>query len=734
LRASISWLTLLGLCFGLALIEARARADLPFTIEARMDGARFGQHLAIFEDPSASLSFEQIQTPGYARRFVPAPNDAPGFGFKESVFWLRFAVHNPSSEMRPWLLELAYPHLDHITLYAQRADGSFSQREAGDLLPFSQRDVDYRNFVFALEAGPHAQLTYYIRIQTSSSVNLPLVAWTTLTFLSHNGHETAGFWLFYGILIIMAAYNFTLFLFLRQSEYLYYVLYNLSLLLFEFTLHGHTFQYLLPNRFWLANHILPFSIGINFLWTTLFLQTYLGLRTNYPRSHRFTQGLAWAAGLISLFGLLAPYALSIRVLVVATLIMTVASMVLAIPLAHQGMRQARLFIVAWTALVGGVLVYVFKAVGFFPSNFITEWGIQIGASMEVVLLSLALADRINIMRANLSELNAQLSNNVSELRLALEQAEAGTRAKTEFLATVSHELRTPLNTIINIPEGLLHKFTKVEAACCENCASMFELEPGETISTQSPCPECGALGALSCESTTRFVGEPATVARHLKHIERSGRHLLQMVNGILDFSKVEAGKLELSVNEVHVGELLSETVEPLCELAASSRVRLVIDPDSESGVISADALRLKQVLINLIGNAIKFSDHRGTITVGAAREGEQYVFSVRDQGIGIGSDDCERIFQSFEQVHRGDTRKYGGTGLGLSICKALVAMHDGRIWVESKLGEGSVFRFSVPIHGPKQRAASGKALPRTAPRPSFETKASLAELGRESLP
>jgi two-component system, sensor histidine kinase LadS len=719
-------------CGALALATASARAQSPLQIEAHMAGVQLGRHLALLEDPDGSLSLADVQRPEHARRFVAVRDAAPGLGLTRSAYWLRFTAQNGSEAARPWLLEFAYPHLDFIHLFVPRPDGDHDVHEAGDFYPFAERDLNYRNVVFTLSAPAHSHLTYFARVQTSGSLNLPLVAWTTFAFVDHQNYQTAGFWLFYGVLLVMAAYNFALFLFLRQGEYAYYVLYNVSLLLFQFTLHGHTFQYLLPNSVWLANRVLPFSVGVNFLWATLFLQAYLNLRITDVRGYKLMRAAAWFSGALSIFGLVVPYAWSIRVLVLSTFAMTLNSLMLMIPLARRGLRQAQLFMLSWGALVGGTLLYLLKMLGVLPSSILTDWGIEIGACMEVVLLSLALADRINLMRADLTALNTQLSQNVSELKHALDQAEAGTRAKSEFLATVSHELRTPLNTIINIPLGLLRKFPTFETATCENCDSIFELEVGDTIQPPTPCPECGATRSLTLGAATRFVGEPAAIARHLKHIEGSGRHLLQMVNGILDFSKFEAGKLGLSLSTIEVGELLNDTVEPMGELATSAGVRLALDPHSEHGELRGDALRLRQVLINLIGNAIKFSDGRGSVTVGARRDGPDYVFSVRDEGIGIAEDDRQRIFQTFVQVDRGDTRKYGGTGLGLAICKALVHMHEGEIWVESELGVGSVFRFRVPAAGPERSVALGPSLPR--PQTASLERATTLAIGRESVP
>jgi signal transduction histidine kinase len=686
----------------------RAHAEATLRIEDVLDGVELGTRLAIFEDTTGVLDFAHVSSASHAHEFVASQTASPSFGFKHSVFWLRFRAENRGETVRPWLLEVAYPQLDHVDLYSPDAGGGYRVRKEGDFLPFRERDLSYRTFIFSLQQAAHSEATYYVRVQTTGSVNLPLVAWTSMAFIDHQSRELSGFFLFYGILLVMATYNLFLFFFLRQKEYLYYVLYNFSLLLFQFTINGHTFQYLLPTQIWLANNLLPFVVGMNFLWTTLFMQVYLQLGTYFPRANRALSmaNYAWVA--LSLLGLCGFYALSIRLLVVGTLLSTVCSPFIVIPLVRQGIRQARLYIVAWGALISGVIAYVLKTLGILQGNPLTEWGIQIGASVEVVLLSLALADRINSMRGNLSALNEQLSQNVSDLKLALEQAQAGTRAKLDFLATVSHELRTPLNAIINIPGGLLRDFRRIETACCAGCASVFELEAGDEVSAASTCPECSAIGTLAHEEVTQYHGQPEATARHLRHIEHSGKHLLQMVNGLLDFSKVEAGKLSLSMAEVCVAELLADTVEPLEALATRAGVTLSLGPVAPDLLIRADPLRIKQVLINLIGNAIKFSDGRGTVRVSAQGTGRECIFSVCDEGIGIAAEDCARVFQSFEQVHRGDTRKYGGTGLGLSICKALVEMHGGEIWVESALGVGSTFSFRIP----------GVARLATAQRPS----------------
>ncbi|MFT3926022.1 MAG: 7TM diverse intracellular signaling domain-containing protein [Myxococcales bacterium] len=718
-------------CLGLALCSGvRAQTPLDSTssppseldVARSLDGVALGERLGLYEDSSGTLSLEQLLTKH--PRFETTPHTAPGFGFTNSAYWVRLRVVNRGESERPWLLELAYPHLDQVTLFVPLGNGEWQRKVTGDHVPFSQRDLDTRNFVFSLSEPAHADRTYYLRVRTSGSLNLPLVAWSTLAFLEHQDRELSVIFMFYGLMLVMAVYNAFIFFFVRQREYLFYALYIVSLLIFQATLNGHTFQHLLGNQIWLANHVLPFSIGLSFTWTALFQANYLNIPESMPGWSRFVKVAAWGSGLLALFGLVGPYAWSIRVLVVTGAVLTMLAPILTYRMARGGHRGAKLYLLAWSALILGVLLYFAKTLGLLPTHFVTTWGIQVGASLEVILLSLALADRINEMRADLAALNARLSANVQRLEEALVRAEEATRAKGDFLATVSHELRTPLNAIINIPLALIEDVPLIEIATCARCQTAFALEEAEQVSAATACPECRQEGSLNVQRRHHFVGAPDQLVKHLGHIERSGKHLLQMVSTILDVSKLEAGKFMLALDQVEVGRLLEDAVEPLVNLAEKTGVKLELSEYLGPGFITADALRLRQVLINLIGNAIKFSNGRGRVSVSAEPEGDHVVFAVRDQGIGVAPEHRERIFRSFEQVDQGDTRRYGGTGLGLSISKSLVELHDGEIWVESEIGRGSTFRFKIPVAGPRKSADEAHTGASAAPAANRSTEVS----------
>ena len=240
-----------------------------------------------------------------------------------------------------------------------------------------------------------------------------------------------------------------------------------------------------------------------------------------------------------------------------------------------------------------------------------------------------------------------------ELRLENEELAHASKAKNEFLATVSHELRTPLTSIIGFSILLKEKKT----------------------------------GDLN-EKQELFVG----------HILKSSEHLLNLISNILDMTKVEAGKIKLAIEKVSVPATLDETSGLVEQIAAKHNVVLKREIDPQLDFIEADRQRFKQILLNLLDNAIKFSKNDGgTVTLIAKKDGDTAQFSVSDTGIGIKEKDIGKLFNMFRQVDTGVSRRYPGTGLGLAISKQLVELHGGMIKVESNYGEGSTFTFFLPL-------------------------------------
>jgi signal transduction histidine kinase len=245
--------------------------------------------------------------------------------------------------------------------------------------------------------------------------------------------------------------------------------------------------------------------------------------------------------------------------------------------------------------------------------------------------------------------NVRLFNEIQD---KTRQLEVANKHKSEFLANMSHELRTPLNAIIGFSEALLER--------------MF----GELNEKQ---------------------------ADYLKDIHESGRHLLSLINDILDLSKIEAGRMELELSCFHLPTAISNAMTLIRERAQHHGIALGADIDPALGELQADERKVKQILLNLLSNAVKFTPDGGRVDVSAKRDTTRVEIAVRDTGIGIAPEDQTALFEEFRQVGRDSLRRAEGTGLGLALTRKFAELHGGDIRVASEPGKGSTFTVSLPI-------------------------------------
>jgi len=697
---SLGWAGLVALLFGCLLaVPARAvDASRPWVDLSRLEGGvSLVDATFLLEDASAAMSLLDVMQPGTV--FMPVEQEA-SFGFTRSVVWVRFDVANPGGRMQPWLFEVAYSHLDYLELYAVHPDGHIESWKAGDMYPFAERQVAVPNFVFPQETESHARTTYYLRVQTAGTMRVPLRAWLALEFAEHESEQNLVLWLFYGVVAAMTLYNIGTALLLRSREYVYYLGLLISLGGAIFTLSGQTFQYLTPRSPLVANRALTTFMALGLTFTQLYGRELLRQVDHVPQLQLLERVFRWTFPL-SLALVLPAAMFGPRTFAqIAVFIAIIAYVPVGVYAMHRAQKYAsselRSYLLSFYCLAITIPIALLAHARVFAPSSIAVWAGHIGCAGYSILTSLGLPTRINQMGKTLALLNDQLSENVIELTNALAKAEQATKVKDEFMATMSHELRTPLNAIINVPQGLLEDFPAQRSATCEACQAEFLLEDGETLQADTVCEECGRPGSLRPGQATVYVGEPARTARFLRKIERSGQHLLQMVNGVLDFSKMEAGRLDLAREAINLRVLLSDVVDQTVDLALKKQISIELKLAETGAPSHIDAMRIRQVMLNLLTNAIKFSDTGAQIFVAWRHDAEADTISVTDQGIGIAPEDQQRIFSSFEQVHKGDTRKYGGTGLGLSISRSLVRMHGGELWVESKLGAGATFIFTLP--------------------------------------
>jgi len=650
----------------------------------------------VLEDAGGKLQLGDVLAESAS--FVRAQREA-SFGFTRSAYWIRFDAVNPGVRAETWLLELAYPHLDFIDLYTVESNGHVEHWRTGDRLPFAQREVDVPNFVWSQTTAAHSRTTYYLRLWSAGSVRAPLRAWRAMDFVVHETQQNLMLWLFYGVVFAMTCFNIGNAVLLRQREYAYYVAHLIAMGGAIFTLSGQTFQYLLPNHPDLANRSVSVCIALGMFFVQLYTREVMSHLDHLPQMAGLRKLYAYTiavSGLVVLLSIVLPHTYSQRTVFVVLVSYVPLGIYKLIRFRRFANAHLRVYSLSLLILAVSVPISVLAHAKVIPPYALAVWAGHIGCAAYCIITSLALPMRVSELGSRLAGLNQQLSNNVVELKNALTAAERATKVKDEFMATMSHELRTPLNAIINVPQGLLDDFPVERAVVCTVCKVEFLLEPGETISGETLCATCGAQGTLTACTTTLYVGEPARTARFLRKIERSGHHLLQMVNGVLDFSKMEAGRFDLSREPLDLRVLLSEVVDQMSDYGLQRGVAIELALANSEASCQLDGLRIRQVMLNLLTNAIKFSEPGTTVFVRWQRDAAVDRIEVQDRGIGIAPENHERVFASFEQVHKGDTRRYGGSGLGLSISRSLVRMHGGELSVESALGVGSTFTFTLP--------------------------------------
>ncbi len=600
--------------------------------------------VSYFCDTSGQMSLEQVRQ----QTLLPLPHPTIVFGYRHGDCWFHFRLENASQQVLPLLLQVNYPILDHVEFFAPGTREN-SHQQLGDNLPFSDRALRTRAFVIPLQLEPGTGQDYFLRIASTSSMNVPLTLSSRDAFFDalelQSWTRGAGF----GITIGLIIYHLFLWLAVRERIYRYYVLYIGSAFLYLLCFEGMAYRLWPDSPVWNAHAQLVFVFTM-LAAGSLFARDYLGT-ADWRRSDRFLLGMALTCLAAIPLHFLFPVALGYQLQPVLALATMAGISAIALRRLRSGVREARLFILSWGLLLLMAVTLSLQSFGAFPGLPFTFTlnGMEIAFIVQQVLLALALADRLNILKR---ERTAQ--------EQAVMRAEAESAAKTEFLARMSHEIRTPMNALMGITQLL----------------------------------QDTALDRVQ--------------KSYVDTLNSSGHALLNVINDILDYSKISAGKIELEMIDFNLLGLLDECIQVFSLSAREKSLSLICERSRDlPSHVRGDAGRLRQIILNLLSNAIKFTDYGNVfLRVGVEEMTASRVrlrFEVEDNGIGIPEDKLPQLFESFMQADSSTSRQYGGSGLGLAISRQLVELMHGKISVSSTLGQGTLFRFTVLL---KTAAAS----------------------------
>jgi two-component system, sensor histidine kinase LadS len=625
------------------------------------DQYRVGALVDLLEDPTGERTIEDVAGSEAAPQFRPSTSDVPRFGLTAAAYWARLRIEDRCSRARGWRLEIGFAPLDVVELYVREASGSFRVKRAGFEVPFDQWEIDHRNptFTLPLESGATAEI--YLRVRGQYGLELPLTIWAENAFWVARLESGAVLSVLYGGLLVLVLYGLSTYVAVRDVNYVRYALMTLGLVVYLAGFDGFLYQYVLPDVAGLASRVIPTTGIVAGFCFLVFTRTYLETRKHAPRIDRFLIGVSvLQIALLVLAFVTSP--LTLTWLAIPIGVANIAGCSAAAAVAwRKGHAPARSYVAgAGVAILGGVLQWL-RPLGL-PSNLLTENALRVGAIVSSVVLALGVPRRLFVVKKGFEESTAEkekLLDEVQTLNRTLEdrvrsrtaEVEAVDRRKTEFLAKMSHELRTPLNAVMGFSEVLID----------------------------------GTFGEMNEKQR-----------EYLRDIHSSGEHLLSLLNDILDLSKIETGKIELELARFDLSKAIDNALVLIRERAMLRGVRVAMEMKEGIGEVVADQRKVKQVLINLLTNAVKFTD-AGSIVVSAELDGAFVEVQVHDTGIGITPEQKERIFEAFWQAEQPITRRAGGTGLGLTISRRLLDLLGGEMKVTSEPGQGSTFTARIPL-------------------------------------
>ena len=627
----------LYLVFLSALKTHSAYADI-INISPNFKSQNIGTYVNYMVDKTLNVTFEDAKKSVDSDIYTKSLSDSKGFGVGKNSLWMYFDVKNFASSHSQLYLISQIPLYEAVLYFEQ--DGYLIEKKSGFKHPHSDWDMSHNRVIFKLDLPAYSKTQrFFLRIETDGVLAFDWIMADVNHTNSLITQEKFLLGAFLGLIAIMIFYNLFLFISIREISYLYYVLYLACFFMLTFGIDGLSFQYLWPNYVEWNLRSFTFFAALSSIFATLFARSFLKI----PNVSKIVNSLSlFLVAIFTIHWLLCIF-LSIdannergNILGAVQLLSLIFFGSYSL---YKGQKQARFFLVAILFLSTGSICYILSNLNIIESTIISKYGLHIGASLEILFFSLALADRINIEKKE--KLLAQ--------KVAITAMKRTEKIKDEIMANTSHELLTPLTGITGISESLIE----------------------------------GSLGSLN-----------KNIVENLRIIMNSSKRLTKQVHDILDLSKIKNNKVHVNCRPILLNQIVKECIALLLPLVKNREIKIIneLDPDT---IVYADNDRIYQIFNNLIGNAIKFTK-AGEIRIAAETHANHVEIKVSDTGIGIDPVHQKRIFESFEQADGSISRSYGGSGLGLAITKNLIEIQGGSIGLNSQLGKGSTFVFTLP--------------------------------------
>ncbi len=676
-----------------------------------------GKELEYYIDPSAGLSVDSIRLMGSKFNQVESPR--PNFGFVDGAIWLKTRIHNQTPK-NEFYLHINQPVLDSIEVYCFDEEGEITCRSTlGEAHPFYERDVTDRYFVLPIKVETSVDTELLVRIRSKEPIEVPIYLATP------NGSRTltqqADLLLsaYFGLILVMAFYNLFIYFSVRDASYLYYVIYIFFVGLTQAALEGYTFMYFWPNSPWLASRSVYILTSLVSISSVIFLNDFLKTRVFTPTLHKVSYGVIGLFVIIIISALFSVEKAVHTSTQVSIAIVSVFIFLTAVKVYRKGYSPAKFFLFAWLVLLVGIIIFSLKDAGIVAATPFTHYTMQFGSAIEVILLSFALADRINILKrekaqsqaealkvskenerivkeqnivleekvkertTDLQESNSQLNITLNELKDTQSQLVDAEKMASlgQLTAGIAHEINNPINFVSANVTPLRYDvedlFKLVDMYDEISSSDQFDIKKEE-------------IEAYKQEIDLDFTKEE--ISQLLEGIQEGASRTAEIVKGLKNFSRIDEG----SIKPIDINEGIKSTLLLLKnEIPSDIKVE---ENYGELTPVECMGGKVNQVIMNLISNALyalKSVDavREKILSIDTQESNGNVYLRISDTGTGMSQEVRSHIFEPFFT-----TKEVGeGTGLGLSISFNIIETHKGQITVESEEGVGSTFTIVLPI-------------------------------------
>ena len=664
---------------------------------------------SIYEDQFSKLSAQEVlELDSFKINTQPSPN----LGLTNSTFWINIKIKN-DTPIRELLLGTNNTMIDTIELY-EIVDGEVIYIETlGDYLAFNDRNYNAQSFLFDLDIAENETKEYLIKLNSWEQLVLPLfLGYKTSVFESNLLHDLI-FGVFFGVMLVLILYNFFIFLTVKDNSYLFYVIYIFFITLTQASLNGYTLRFIFPASPYLSNISLIVFNCLAGLATVRFIQLFLKTKENIPKLNFGYYIIAgfYVLGIITI--VLGLNQVSYRLMDMGGAFIALFSLFVAIKMSLNRSRYAKFFLLAWSMFLIGVILFVLKNAGILPSNNFTNHTMTIGISIEGIILSLALADRINVYKKERLEALEEKEKFVREQNVILEQK---VKERTNELLKVNEELEAALNSVMEAQSKLLES---------EKMASLGQLTAGIAHEINNPINFVSSnieplkrdlkdienllilYASLDESNFKQKIKEIEAFKEEIElpylkselneiitNIEEGARRTGDIVKGLKTFSRDD--------HKSKVPSDINKGIESSLTLVQNKLGSIQVETDlKEIPQILCYPGKLNQVFMNIIINAIdaiklKYENGEGgKLLISSYHEesNQSIVISFKDNGVGIPQNLVNKIYDPFFTTK--DVGK--GTGLGLSIVYKIIDNHKGQIILDTDEQVGTNFKFILPV-------------------------------------